>query len=79
MRRLPSLAIPLAILFLSVLPTPTLAQEGPPPGLDALNWMVGEWTYEMGEATGTMKAERFGDELVFIRETETNAAGTLVR
>ena len=75
MRRLVSVAIPLAILFLSAIPT--LAQERSPE-LQRLGLWVGEWTYEVGDAPGTFAAEWLGDFFIQIDEVYTNPSGNTV-
>lgn len=75
MRRIVSVALPLAFLFLSAIPTPTLAQEAPPPELQRFNYFMGEWTYDVGSSSGTMAWEWFGDFLARANEENTTASG----
>jgi len=72
MRCSASLALPLAIVLLLAIPAQTLAQEGPPPETQRLGDWVGEWTYVIGDRSGTMKFEWFGERLVRAEEVTTN-------
>ena len=76
MRRIVSVTLPLAFLFLSAIPT--LAQEAPPPELQRLNFFTGEWTYDFGTSSGTMAWEWFGDFFVQANEENTTASGDTI-
>jgi len=73
MRRAASWAISLAFLFLVV--TPALAQERPAE-VERLGDWVGNWDYTLGDGSGTMTFEWFGDYL--IRADEVTPAGAHV-
>ena len=73
MRRLISVALPLAFLFLSAIPT--LAQERSPE-LQRLDWFVGNWTFN--EVEGESECERLGDYIVHCNSAWTTADGNPV-
>ena len=73
MRRLVSVAIPLAILFLSAIPS--LAQERSPEA-QRLDAFVGNWTYD--DIEGETECELLGDYIVHCTSAWTTDAGNPV-
>ena len=53
----------------------TVAQQAPGPEHQRLGIWVGEWTYVVGEGSGTFTGERLGDFFIQLTEMATNAAG----
>jgi len=76
MRRVVSLAVLLTIatLFLSAFAVRTVAQAGPEH--QRLGQWLGEWTYVIGDGSGTMSFEWFGD--FFVRASEVTPTGANV-
>ena len=70
-----------ALLALSVVllvPTQALAQEASSAEHQRLNSWVGEWTYVLGDASGTFAAEWLGDSFVQLDEVYTDPSGSTV-
>jgi hypothetical protein len=67
-----------AILFLWVLPTQTVAQQTAGPEHQRLSSLVGEWTYEDSYETGTSVCEWLGTTFVVCQQVFTEPSGTTV-
>jgi hypothetical protein len=72
MRRLASVAIPLAVLLIPAVPTTTIAQEHSTE-IQQLDWFVGSWTYDHLE--GGAECERLGEYIVQCRSVWKTDAG----
>jgi hypothetical protein len=53
--------------------------QGQTPEVEKVQFFVGEWTYEMGEASGRMEFEFFGDHLLVGKEVQNSGSGDAIR
>ena len=77
MRRvsLSGVTLTIAIMLLSTASVRTAAQQAPGPEHERLGFWVGDWSYVVGDGSGTMTAERLGDFFIQMTEVYTNPTG----
>ncbi len=75
MRFLAPLALPLTILLLFTMPTPTKAQESPS-GLQELGFLVGTWTFTYEGSEGQWQCDWFGETFIHCEGWFKDASGT---